>query len=136
MKNLNYIGRIFLALPFIIFGINHFIIYDVFIGMLSSFIPNSVYLIFLAGALMIISGIAIIINKNVLFFCLILAGLLAIFILTIHIPLMIQGGENNHLSWFAFLKDLGLLGGLLMIISSEQKTKETKSKIEKIDESN
>jgi putative oxidoreductase len=127
MKNLNYIGRILLALPFIVFGINHFIIYDVFIGMLSSFIPNSVYLIFLAGALMIISGIAIIINKHVVFFCLILAGLLVIFILTIHIPLIIQGGENSHLSWFAFLKDVGLLGGLLMIISNEKNMIEKKN---------
>lgn len=126
MKNFNYIGRIFLALPFVIFGINHFIIYDVFIGMLSSFIPNNVYLIFLSGALMIISGIAIIINKQVLLFCYILAGLLAIFILTIHIPLMIQNTDNNHLSWFAFLKDIGLLGGLLMIISNQKNQAESK----------
>jgi putative oxidoreductase len=126
MKNLNYIGRIFLAIPFVIFGINHFIMYDVFIGMLSSFIPNSVYLIFMSGAIMIISGIAIIINKQVLLFCYILAGLLIIFILTIHIPAMIENVEKNHLAWFAFLKDLGLLGGLLMIISSEKKQLEIK----------
>jgi putative oxidoreductase len=126
MKNLNNLGRIFLAIPFVIFGINHFIMYDVFIGMLSSFIPNSVYLIFLSGAIMIISGIAIIINKQVLLFCYILAGLLIIFILTIHIPAMIENVEKNHLAWFAFLKDLGLLGGLLMIISNEKKQLEIK----------
>jgi len=127
MKNLNNIGRIFLAIPFVIFGINHFIMYDVFIGMLSSFIPNSVYLIFLSGAIMIISGIAIIINKQVLLFCYILAGLLVVFILTIHIPAMIENADNNHLAWFAFLKDLGLLGGLFMIISNEKKQVETKN---------
>lgn len=126
MKNLNNIGRIFLAIPFVIFGINHFIMYDIFIGMLSSFIPNSMYLIFLAGAIMIISGIAIIINKQVLLFCYILAGLLVVFILTIHIPSMIENTENIHLAWFAFLKDLGLLGGLLMIISNEKKQVEIK----------
>jgi uncharacterized membrane protein YphA (DoxX/SURF4 family) len=126
MKNLNYIGRIFLALPFVLFGINHFIMYDVFIGMLSSFIPSSVYLIFLAGGLMIISGIGIIINKQVLFFCYVLAGLLVFFILAIHLPLMFEHGENSHLSWFAFLKDLGLLGGLLMIISNQKSLSEKK----------
>jgi uncharacterized membrane protein YphA (DoxX/SURF4 family) len=123
MKNLNYIGRILLALPFVIFGINHFIIYDVFIGMLSSFIPHSAYLIFLSGALMIIAGCAIIINKYVLFFCYVLAGLLITFTITIHIPAVIEGGASNHLAWFAFLKDIGLLGGLLIIISGENKHK-------------
>ncbi len=127
MKNLNYIGRIFLALPFVLFGINHFIMYDVFIGMLSSFIPNSVYLIFLAGGLMIVSGIGIIINKQVLFFCYVLAGLLVLFILTIHIPLMFENNDNNHLSWFAFLKDLGLLGGLMIIISNQKSLPEKKN---------
>lgn len=126
MKNLNNIGRIFLALPFVIFGINHFIMYDVFIGMLSSFIPNSVYLIFPSGAIMIISGIAIIINKQVLLFCYILAGLLIVFILAIHIPSMIEHTEKNHLVWFAFLKDIGLLGGLLMIISNQRNQTESK----------
>jgi len=123
MKNLNYIGRILLALPFVIFGINHFIIYDVFIGMLSTFIPHSAYLIFLTGALMIISGCAIIINKYVLFFCYVLAGLLITFTITIHIPALIEGGTSNHLAWFAFLKDIGLLGGLLIIVSNETKAK-------------
>jgi putative oxidoreductase len=125
MKNLNNIGRILLALPFVIFGINHFVLYDIFIGMLSSFLPNSVYLIILTGAIMIMSGIAIIINKHVLLFCYILAGLLIIFILTIHIPSIIKGGENVHLAWFAFLKDIGLLGGLLMIISNENEIKKS-----------
>jgi putative oxidoreductase len=129
MKNLNNIGRILLALPFVIFGINHFVIYDVFIGMLSSFIPNSVYLIFLIGAIMIVSGIAIIVNKQVLLFCYILAGLLITFILTIHIPSIIKGGENVHLVWFALLKDTGLLGGLLMIITNEMELRNLKNNL-------
>jgi putative oxidoreductase len=118
MKNLNSVGRILLSIPFIVFGVNHFILYDLFIGMLSSFIPNSAYLIFLVGAIMIVSGFAIMINKQVLLFCYVLAGLLVLFILAIHIPLMIERGPDVHLSLFAFLKDIGLLGGLLMIISS------------------
>jgi len=124
MKNVNSIGRIFFAIPFVLFGINHFVMYDLFLGMLSSFVPNSVYLIFLTGALLIISGIAIIFNKQVLLFCYILAGLLILFILTIHIPSMIQSeGIDAKLSFFAFLKDIGLLGGVMMIISSYQPTK-------------
>lgn len=116
---MNTIGRILLATPFVLFGINHFILYDMFLGMLSSFIPNSVYLIFLTGALLVLSGIAIIFNKQVLLSCYVLAGLLILFILTIHIPHMITSeGTDVKLSFLTFLKDIGLLGGLLMIISS------------------
>jgi putative oxidoreductase len=121
MKQFNTLGRIFLAIPFVLFGINHFIIYDIFLGMLSSFVPNSVYLIFLTGALLIIAGIGIILNRQVMVFCYILAGLLCLFILTIHLPVMFTAdAETARLSLFAFLKDLGLLGGLMMIISSSK----------------
>lgn len=124
MKNMNSIGRIFFAIPFVVFGINHFVMYDMFLGMLSSFIPNSVYLIFLTGALLIVSGLGIILNKQVLVFCYILGGLLILFILTIHIPSMITSDAMDaKLSFFAFLKDIGLLGGVMMIISKYQ-TKE------------
>ncbi|MBC8147853.1 MAG: hypothetical protein H8E98_07720 [Bacteroidetes bacterium] len=125
MKKLRSIGRILLAIPFIVLGINHFVMQDIFIGMLSSFLPNSVYMIFISGGIMIISGIALIINKEVLLFCYVLAALLIVFIFLIHIPNMISppealtinsNGLNIHLSFFSFLKDLGLLGGLLIII--------------------
>jgi hypothetical protein len=43
---------------------------------------------------------------------------------------MIENIDNNHLAWFAFLKDLGLLGGLLMIISNEKNIKKEKNQIE------
>lgn len=127
MKNLNTLGRLLLAIPFLIFGINHFLFYDVFLGMLTSFIPNSVYLIFLVGALLIASSIAIIINRQVILFCYVLAALLILFILTIHIPYLLQGGADYHFSLFALLKDTGLLGGLIMIISSYKET-ETETK--------
>jgi len=117
MKNIRTIGRILLALPFVIFGINHFIMKDIFIGMLSSFLPNSAYTVFVTGAIMVISGIAIMIGKEVLLFCYILAGLLILFILTIHIPHLIENTNDVYLSLFAMLKDIGLLGGLLVIIS-------------------
>ena len=125
MKKLRSVGRILLAIPFIVLGINHFIMQDVFIGMLSSFIPNSVYMIFITGGIMIVSGIALIINKEVLLFCYVLAGLLILFILSIHIPNMISPpeGMDMHLTFFSFIKDLGLLGGILIIIGLKREEK-------------
>lgn len=113
-KNLSLVGRILFALPFGIFGLNHFLMTDYFIGMLNSFIPGSVYTILLTGALLIICSIGIIIKKYVQLCCYILVTLLTLFILVIHIPGLFHP-ELREMAFFALLKDTGLLGGALII---------------------
>lgn len=122
MKNLSTIGRILFALPFGIIGLNHFLMTDLFLGMMTSFIPGGAYTVMLTGAFLIAACIAIIINKFVQIACFCLAGLLLIFILTIHIPNLIEG-VNSQLALFALLKDTGLLGGALMIAAYNHPSK-------------
>ncbi len=43
MKKLTTIGRILFAVPFALFGINHFLMLDYYLGMLTSFIPLVLY---------------------------------------------------------------------------------------------
>jgi uncharacterized membrane protein len=42
MKKITTIGRILFAIPFALFGINHFLMTDYYLGMLTSFIPLGV----------------------------------------------------------------------------------------------
>jgi uncharacterized membrane protein len=63
MKKLAIIGRILFALPFGIMGLNHFLMKDVFLGMMSSFIPGGAYTILITGLLLIIASLSIIFNK-------------------------------------------------------------------------
>jgi len=114
MKNLTTAGRILFALPFVIFGINHFIMKDYYVGMLTSFIPLGAYTIILTGILMIAAGISIITKKYVELSTLLLAGMLFIFILTIHVPHLVKGVDTT-VSLIALLKDISLMGGSLMI---------------------
>ncbi|MFN8210829.1 MAG: hypothetical protein U0T33_07675 [Bacteroidales bacterium] len=114
MKNLTTAGRILFALPFVIFGINHFIMKDYYVGMLTSFIPLGAYTIILTGILMIAAGISIITKKYVKLSTLLLAGMLFIFILTIHVPHLVKGVDTT-VSLIALLKDISLMGGSLMI---------------------
>ncbi len=113
MKNLTLVGRILFALPFGIIGLNHFLFKDIFLGMMSSFIPGGAYTIFLTGAILILASISIILNKYIKISCYILAGLLLIFILTIHIPNLVNC--YTPLVFIELLKDLGLMGGAIMI---------------------
>ncbi len=114
MKNLTTLGRILYALPFIVFGINHFLMMDYYIGMLTSFIPLGAYTIILTGLLMIAVSMSIITKKFVKLSTLILAGLLFIFILTIHIPHLLAGTDRPTVL-IMLLKDISLMGGSLMI---------------------
>ncbi|MDZ7633606.1 MAG: hypothetical protein U5L72_03825 [Bacteroidales bacterium] len=50
MKNLAPVGRILFALPFAFFGINHFLMMDYYLGMLTSFVPLGGYTIILTGS--------------------------------------------------------------------------------------
>ncbi|MFZ2285692.1 MAG: hypothetical protein WAV93_01790 [Bacteroidales bacterium] len=114
MKNLTTLGRILFALPFAVFGINHFLMMDYYIGMLTSFIPPGGYTIILTGLIMIAVSISIITKKFIRLSTLVLAGLLFIFVATIHIPHLFEGGDKTPVL-IALLKDISLLGGSLMI---------------------
>jgi putative oxidoreductase len=114
MKNLTPVGRILFALPFAVFGINHFLMMDYYVGMLTSFIPLGGYTIILTGLILIAVSISIITKKFLRLSTLVLAGLLLIFILTIHIPHLI-GGVDRPTVLIALLKDISLMGGSLMI---------------------
>ena len=94
MKTLMTAGRILFALPFLVMGINHFIMIDVFTGMLASFIPGGGYTVLLTGAFLIFAAVCLIINKWVPVMCYLLAGLLFLFILTIHIPGVLHPGHH------------------------------------------
>lgn len=112
MKNLAILGRILFALPFGLMGLNHFLMTNTFLGMMSSFVPAGAYTILLVGAMLIAASISIMLNKYIKLTCFSLAGLLLIFILTIHIPGLFT--PNWQLALIELLKDSGLMGGAIL----------------------
>ena len=123
MKKLTDIGRILFAIPFALFGINHFIMLDYYLGMLTSFIPLGAYTIILTGIMLIAASISIISKKFVRLSTLLLAALLFVFIITIHIPHLVSESDKT-ITLIALLKDISLLGGSLIIagIYSEEES--------------
>ena len=114
MKKMTSIGRILYAIPFALFGINHFLMTDYYVGMLTSFIPLGAYTIILTGILLIAASISIISKKLVRLSTILLAILLFLFIVTIHIPHLFQDTDKTA-TIIALLKDVSLLGGSMMI---------------------
>lgn len=115
MKNLSILGRILFALPFGIFGLNHFFMVDFFSGMLTSFIPGTGFTVLLTGILLIAASLSIIFRKFTRLACFLLAALLLIFILTIHLPGLFEGGNTARMAMMQLLKDTSLMGGALVI---------------------
>jgi uncharacterized membrane protein len=120
MKYLTTIGRVLFALPFIVFGLNHFIMVDFFTGMLNSFIPGTSFTIILTGIALIAAGISIILKKYIKISCILLAIMLFIFIVSIHIPQLFDP-EKKLLALVSLLKDVTIMGGALMIAGIYQK---------------
>jgi putative oxidoreductase len=114
MKKLTTIGRILFAVPFALFGINHFLMLNYYLGMLTSFVPLGAYTIILTGIMLIAASISIITKILVKFSTLFLAGLLFIFIVTIHIPHLFTDADKT-ITIIGLLKDISLMGGSLMI---------------------
>jgi putative oxidoreductase len=128
MKKLTTIGRILFAIPFGLFGINHFLMLDYYLGMLTSFVPLGAYTIILTGIMLIAVSISILTKILVKFSTLMLAFLLFVFIITIHIPHLISDADKT-ITIIGLLKDISLMGGSLMIsgIYSEEEKPEKKS---------
>ncbi|EIE03320.1 hypothetical protein [Leptospira licerasiae] len=104
------IGKYVYAVPLLVFGINHFINANAMAGMVP--VPGGVIWIYVTGAALLAAALSIFINKKTKLAMILLAVLLGLFIVLIHVPGVTQG---NQLSIAMALKDLGLLGGALVI---------------------
>jgi putative oxidoreductase len=131
MKKITTLGRILFAVPFAIFGINHFVMKDYYIGMLTSFIPLGAYTIILTGIMLIAASISVIFEKFVKLSTIMLAVLLFIFIVTIHVPHLFHHDAERTITLIALLKDISLMGGAIMIagIYSEDEVSDKKQKV-------
>ncbi len=116
MKTLTTVSRIVFALPFVVFGINHLIYAPAMAGMVPSFVPGGVLWVYFTGLAMIAAAVAIIAQKWAKLAATLLAGLLGVYILTLHIPGMLNA-QTMQMSMISLLKDLAMAGGALLVAS-------------------
>ncbi len=115
------VGRILLAVPFLVLGAMHLMGAQNMSGMIPKFFPGSaVMYIYITGVIQVIVGISIITKKMAQIMCFIQAILLIIYIATLHIP-GLMNPEMMMMAMSGLLKDTGLLGGLLVFIGTLEK---------------
>jgi len=106
-------ARIIFALPFAIFGIMHLMKAGDMAVYVPSFIPGGIIWVYVTGVAMLAAAIGLIVNFMGKWAGLGLALLLLSFILTIHIP-AVMNPDTMQMAMPNLLKDLGLLGGALL----------------------
>lgn len=104
----NQVSRYLYALPFGVFGIMHFMNAGAMAGMVP--FPGGAFWIYLTGLALLAASISIIIEKKVRLAGLLLGIMLLIFVLSIHLPGVLSGGEAATSSMPNLLKDAALAG--------------------------
>jgi uncharacterized membrane protein YphA (DoxX/SURF4 family) len=122
MKQYGVLGRILFGLPFLAFGINHFLMVDFYTGSVTSFIPVKGYVVILTGIALVAASLSIMTKKFLQLSATLLAVLLLIFIATIHIPGLFDE-EGWRMALIMLLKDTSLMGGAILIAVSQDNKK-------------
>jgi len=106
------LGRILYAVPFGIFGLMHFMAGGEMAGMVPSWLPGGVFWVYLTGLALILVCVSFIIQKQAKLAALLLALMLALFILFIHLPGVFEPATWK-MSMPNLLRDLALAGAAL-----------------------
>ncbi len=108
------LARILYAIPFIIFGINHFIYADQMVNVIPSYFPVKMFFVYFTGAALIAAGVSIITKIKIRLASLLLALMLGIFVLTVHLPGVFKEA-SRQMAMISLLKDTSLAAAALII---------------------
>ena len=117
MKNLLiHVGRIFLALYFLLPGIGKFIAWDDQIALMESHNMKMVpFLLAVAGIIQILGSISLLLNKYVVICALGFAAMTILININLHDFWNVYEGVNAEREAQNFYKNLGILAGLLLL---------------------
>lgn len=111
-------ARILFAVPFLVFGINHFIFADQMKMAIPSFLPGGIFWVYATGLGILAASISLLIQKMTKEAMIGLSLFLIATIAFVQIPGM--GNPDPMMQQMAMLglfKDIGLLGGALTYLS-------------------
>jgi putative oxidoreductase len=116
-STISRIGIILYALVIGFFGVNHFLHGTGFQNTVPSFIPGSLFWVYLTGAALIAAAISFLTGKLTRLAGILLALFLIIIVLTVHLPALMhtEGNVGVSLPLINLVKDTGLAAGALII---------------------
>ncbi|RED93882.1 DoxX family protein [Marinoscillum furvescens] len=114
MKSLGFIGKLLYGLPFVMFGMFHFMNAEGMAGMVPAVFPFPEAWVYLTGLGHILAAVALIINKKAKLAMTLLGVMLLLFALLIHFNGFLNGDQS---ATTMFLKDIALSGAAFFMSS-------------------
>lgn len=133
MRKIIRVIQIVFAVPWIIFGVQHFMYVDFVANIVPQYFPARWFWVYLTGAAMIAAGFSFIVNKKSSLAAALLGTMLLTFILLIHVPTI--AGEPSVINWTRALQDLAIASIAFMlagIVSGERSETKILHKVAKL----
>jgi uncharacterized membrane protein len=121
------------AVPWIIFGIQHFMYVDFVAKIVPAYFPAGWFWAYLTGAAMIAAGVSFIVNKKSSLAAALLGTMLLMFIVLIHVPTI--AGDSSAINWTRALQDLAIACIAFMLAGSVSKEKSKSEFLENVGKS-
>jgi uncharacterized membrane protein YphA (DoxX/SURF4 family) len=112
-------GRYVFALPFLIFGVFHFMDAGNMAGMIPGWLPGGVFWVYLTGLALIAASISMMIKVMDQLASFLLGVMLILFVLFLHLPGALDGDQASTTN---LLKDMALAGGAWLYAGYAAKT--------------
>lgn len=121
MKSLTTSGRIIFGLTFAVFGLLHFAAGSNMAGLVPAWVPGGVFWVYFTGLALLAGGVSLIADKLVFWSGLGLAVLMTIFVLTIHLPMVLSGGDMAQMAMPSLIKDVAMSGAAVFMAGLSKK---------------
>jgi uncharacterized membrane protein YphA (DoxX/SURF4 family) len=115
-NNITRSARILFAIPWIVFGIQHYMYADFVATLVPAYMPVRIFWAYLTGTAMIAAGISFIIGIKVRLAATLLGIMLSIFILLIHVATL-AADLHNSIHWTRALQDIVITGAAFALAS-------------------
>ncbi|MCB9734021.1 MAG: DoxX family protein [Deltaproteobacteria bacterium] len=111
------VARVLFGLPFIAFGMSHFFMIESMSAVVPDWAPFSAgFWVVATGVVLLACGVGVVYGgRPARVAGPVLAGLLLTFVVTIHIPTLIAGGDGANMATVNLMKDLALAGAALLV---------------------
>jgi len=107
MRNYGRLFQILFAIPWLVFGFQHFRYAEIVATLVPAFMPFKLFFAYFTGTAMIAAGISFIINRFARLAAILLGVMLLIFILLIHVP-KVSASPSDIKIWTRPLQDIAL----------------------------
>jgi uncharacterized membrane protein len=113
------LGPLFIAVPMVIFGAEHFTAATILAGMVPGWIPGHMFWALFVGTCLVASALSIAAQKYAWLAAALLGFMIFLFVVLIHIPNLVSA-PHSRILWVVALRDLAFAGGAFSVSAAQK----------------